>query len=216
MATRSAEGRQNLLAAARRLIAEKGLEGLKVRPLAQEAGVSPGLVIYHFPDRDSMRFEVHESLVAEYLRSRLRVVDAQRDPRHQLVASVIAGVPPFVDLSLIRPLFEMHGLARRSEPHARLMTGLWNDEVALYERIIGTGVAEGHFQPARPVPEVAQSLLALEDGLALHQVSNNTALTAETAVSAFVRAAAAQLGCESLPEVTDEVHIQVSAELSAP
>lgn len=196
-----ADKRQSLLAAARRLIGEEGLEGLKVRPLAEAAGVSVGLVVYHFPDRQQMRLEVHESLVQEYLRARVIAVEAESDPRRRLLASVASGLPPLADVTVIRPLFELHGLARRSGSHSTLLSRLWESEVGLYMRVIDEGVAARWFGPVVSVEDAARALLALEDGLALHQVSNNVLLPAEAAVATFVDVAASLLRCPSLAEL---------------
>lgn len=194
-------GRQSLLKAARRLIANGGLEGLTVRPLAHAAGVSVGLVTYYFPDRAQMRLEVHETLVQEYLSTRLRAVDAERDPRRKLLVSVASGIPPSADPSVIGPLFELHGLARRSGPHSSLLSRLWEEELKLLICVIAEGVDAGWFAPAMPIEDAASALLALEDGLALHRISNNVLLSPGEAVAKFVKAAEVLLRCPSLSEL---------------
>lgn len=209
MVRETTEGRQSLLAAARRVIAEQGLEGLKVRSLAEAAGVSVGLVVYHFPDRDAMRLEVHRSLVADYLRRRVELVGAHVDPRRQVIASAVAGVPPLMDAGVIRPLFELHGLARRSEAHATLMTRLWEDEMQIYVDVIEAGIESDYFAPSREVQNVAQSLLALEDGLALHQVSGNAALPPSAAIEIFAQSATEQLGCPSLVALASLTDVEI-------
>ncbi|EHN12783.1 Transcriptional regulator TetR family [Patulibacter medicamentivorans] len=55
------EGRDALLEAATRVIARDGFRGLTYRAVAQEAGVTHGLVSYHFGSRDAL---VHETLAA--------------------------------------------------------------------------------------------------------------------------------------------------------
>ncbi|WP_320669802.1 TetR/AcrR family transcriptional regulator [Patulibacter defluvii] len=55
------EGRDALLDAATRVIARDGFRGLTYRAVAQEAGVTHGLVSYHFGSRDAL---VHETLAA--------------------------------------------------------------------------------------------------------------------------------------------------------
>jgi AcrR family transcriptional regulator len=48
------EGREALLAAAVRIVATKGLRHLTYRAVAQEAGVTHGLVTHHFGSRDAL------------------------------------------------------------------------------------------------------------------------------------------------------------------
>lgn len=46
--------RANILAASTRSIAQFGVRGLRVNDVAAEAGVSPGLLYYHFKDRSGL------------------------------------------------------------------------------------------------------------------------------------------------------------------
>ena len=51
---RSRESFQRLLAAAREVVAEKGLEGATIPRIAQRAGLSPGAIYRRFPDKDAL------------------------------------------------------------------------------------------------------------------------------------------------------------------
>ena len=46
--------RSQILRAAARRIARDGVRGLRVTDVAEEAGVSPGLLYYHFTDRSGL------------------------------------------------------------------------------------------------------------------------------------------------------------------
>lgn len=59
----STDSRERLLAAAKSLLADKGLGGLSVRAVAAKAGVNLGLVSYHFGGKDAL---VRESLQSVY------------------------------------------------------------------------------------------------------------------------------------------------------
>ncbi|MEZ5096013.1 MAG: helix-turn-helix domain-containing protein [Nocardioides sp.] len=52
--------RASIRNAALRLFAERGPEGVTVREIATEAGVSPGLVVHHFGSKDGLRAAVDE------------------------------------------------------------------------------------------------------------------------------------------------------------
>ncbi len=195
---RTGLGRQKLLAAVREVISEHGVGGLRVRRIAAAAGVSPPLVLYHYPDQASMMVTVHRDLVADYLAFREAAARSGDGPVERLRACAKAGLPPSVAAELVAPLFELHVLARRSEEHARLMAELWSSEVALYEEIIADGARSGVFAPSRPVSDVAASILAMEDGLALHLVGNNDELSGERALFELLHLAAAELRCPEL------------------
>jgi AcrR family transcriptional regulator len=60
-------GREALLAAAVRVVAERGLRNLTYRAVAEEAGVTHGLVTYHFGTREALlaealRYSLHRSV----------------------------------------------------------------------------------------------------------------------------------------------------------
>jgi AcrR family transcriptional regulator len=198
---RPGPSKNNLIRAARNVIGERGLEGVRVREIASEAGVSPGSVLYHYPDHDQLMLAVHETLVTDYFDTRQGAQADLTDAKDKLVATVVAGFPPYANEAVIRALFEMHGLARRSSHHATLMTTLWQREENLYRQILTQGIADRSFHLSRPVDEVARILLALEDGLALHLVSNNSALGHDLALKVFLAVASTELGCPGLLEV---------------
>lgn len=60
----AAANRQRILAAARELLAEKGVEGLTMQAVAEAAGVGKGTVFHRFGDRDGLT----GALIDEYMR----------------------------------------------------------------------------------------------------------------------------------------------------
>ena len=55
--------RAHLIAAAQRVLARDGLVGLRVREVAAEAQVSPGSVIYYYPDSFQLAVEALDLVV---------------------------------------------------------------------------------------------------------------------------------------------------------
>jgi len=70
---KNAAKRDHILAAAKALFAEAGLEGASLRAIAARAGYTPAALYFHFPSR--------EAIYAEVL----------RDSLHRLQAAVAAG-----------------------------------------------------------------------------------------------------------------------------
>lgn len=191
--------RRNVLDAVGRIVTARGIEGIRIREIAAEAELSPGAVLYHFPDHAELLHAVHADTVRRYVEGRIGAARApDSDPVGRLLAVLRAGVPPWANEHVIRLLYEMHGLARRSPRHADLLTELWQDEQTLYADIIADGVAQGVFAVDATVADVAAGLLALEDGLVLHRISNNTQMPSERVVAVFARVAAEQLRCPGI------------------
>ncbi len=185
------------------LVAARGLEGIRIRESAAEAELSPGAVLYHFPDHSQLLYAVHVDTVRRYVEGRAAAAavtdaDADADAAQRLIAVMRAGVPPWANEHVIRLLYGLHDLARRSQEHADLLTELWRDEQALYVEIIRAGMADGIFAVDGTPEEVAAGLLALEDGLVLHRISNNSEISSDRAVAVFAGIAAEQLGCPRL------------------
>lgn len=72
---REAPGRDQLLDAALHLIGERGLKAATVRAVAEQAGVTPGLVVHHFGTKDRLAAQVDELVLARF--SAAMAVDAE-------------------------------------------------------------------------------------------------------------------------------------------
>lgn len=173
--------REQLIGAALRAINERGRDNVRIRDIAAEAGVSPGSVLYHYPELGDLMFDVHRTVVDRFYRHRADAVDAQASAAGKLAAAIETGLPSGRGDEVARVLYEMHGLTERSSAHSALMTGLYDREVALYDAVLEIGRATGEFAFSRPAREIAATLVALEDGLGLHLMSNNTSVERDAA-----------------------------------
>jgi AcrR family transcriptional regulator len=175
------ERRRDLVRAATRAIADTGVAGLRIRDVAAQAGLSPGLVSYYYRSLDELILDVHADAVRRFYSARRDAIDGVDDPLAQLRELVRRGVPDDVDDLLCRVLYELHVHATRSAPHAALMSSLWEQEVSLYELVL-TRVAERDDLALRSSPRrLAETIVALEDAVGLHVVGHNPAMTVERA-----------------------------------
>ncbi|MFF9123975.1 TetR/AcrR family transcriptional regulator [Streptomyces sp. NPDC014889] len=192
--------RQALVTAAGRAIAERGLEGLRIKDIADAAGVSQGSVLYYYPELDDLVLEVHRGAVEGYLASRQRAYDEApaADPAARLRALLHSGLPSMTEDPVHGLLYELHRRAGRSPGHAELMTSLFAREVALYTTALEVGAATGVFSLAASAHDLAHGLVALEDGYGLHIVSRNAALRPERARELILAHTRAMTGCAEL------------------
>ncbi|WP_243768658.1 TetR/AcrR family transcriptional regulator [Leifsonia sp. TF02-11] len=215
-----APSRRSVLDAVGRIVAERGLEGIRVREIAAEANLSPGAVLYHFPDQSDLLMAVHRDIVARYIDGRRGAIDPEVDAWTNLLNVMRAGVPGWADEKMIRLLYEMHGLARRSQPHAELLSDLWIAERSIYRDIIESGIRAGDFSPPEEPDVVAAQLLALEDGLVLHQISRNENVDGEAVVKTFAQASSTLLaradGSRLLPDSGGVQHMSGCPQPFAP
>ncbi|GAA1247629.1 TetR/AcrR family transcriptional regulator [Streptomyces sp. NPDC056121] len=190
--------REALVDAAGRAIAERGLEGLRIKDIAAEAGMSAGSVLYYYPEMDELVLEVHRGAVERYLAARQGAVDGATGAVARLRALVGSGLPGGSGDAVHGLLFELHRRADRSSGHATLMASLFAREVALYATVLEVGAAVGEFTLTEPVADLARNLVALEDGYGLHIVSRNAELTPDVARRLLLGYARTVTGCPEL------------------
>ncbi|MQA09016.1 MAG: TetR family transcriptional regulator [Pseudonocardiaceae bacterium] len=191
-----ARRRDELVTAAGRAIVRRGMTGLRVRDIAEEAGLSAGSVSYYYPDLDVLVLEVHQDAVDRFYWARARAAESEADPRRRLVRLVEAGMPADEHDPVSRVLYETHLHASRSRTHAVLMTALWDREVSLYSAALAHGRDTGAFALRGSIGDVAANAVALEDAYGLHIVGRNSSLSVPRAQQLVLRYLETETGCE--------------------
>ncbi|MGW5097665.1 TetR/AcrR family transcriptional regulator [Streptomyces nodosus] len=192
--------REALVSAAGRAIAERGLEGLRIKDIADAAGVSQGSVLYYYPELDDLVLEVHRGAVENFLASRQRTYDEALPgtPVARLRALLESGLPDTAEDPVHGLLYELHRRAGRSPGHAELMASLFAREVALYTTALEVGAATGVFALTASAHDLAHGIVALEDGYGLHIISRNAALRLDRARGLMLAHARVVTGCPEL------------------
>src|SRR5689334_1496927 len=85
--------RRELKAAARRVIAVRGIEGTRIKDVAEASGLSPQSVLYYYPDIDDLIEEAIRHTLERFAQRRLAAVTDAVDPRAALVATIREGLP---------------------------------------------------------------------------------------------------------------------------
>jgi AcrR family transcriptional regulator len=76
--------KDELVEIAYRLIAEKGLEGFRIRQVAAEAGIDNGTLHYHFPSKEALIHGVVDYLVEDLQRNRAGQEQASQNALEEL------------------------------------------------------------------------------------------------------------------------------------
>jgi AcrR family transcriptional regulator len=169
-----AEPAQRILAAARQLVGERGIEGAHVGAIAEAAGLSRGLVRYYFGSKDGLLAEVMEAEA----RDRLVLLREQLGPAKsadELVAGMAALLADFMraDRGAHLVAQELGGLALRdadvSARRAQLRAGYRSEFAAILRGKQESGViALGE----AGADGVAAALIALGQGLATEALAD--------------------------------------------
>ncbi len=157
--------RRDLIEATFRCLDRDGLAGTGVRAIAQEAGVSIGLIRHHFQDKDQLIAATYRFVADQlYLRSSQAAEAAGGTPWDRLRAFLVAGnLPPFLERSYIRVRFMLWGAAI-TDPVIRAAHDATYQRYRLALRDLIAAVRE--LPAGHPDAEsLSRSLLAFLDGL---------------------------------------------------
>jgi AcrR family transcriptional regulator len=189
-----AERRRQLANAGRRVLLERGAVGVRVKDIAERAGITPSSVLYYYPRLDELMIEVSREAMERYAERRSTRVRALADPVDQLKLAVELGVPTGPDDDESRLLYELDAFVGASPAFRVLSSAFFDRQVALYEHVLETGAARGSFRLAAPAASLARGLVAMEDGLGLQVVIGHPGLDSSEAKRILLSHASAVTG----------------------
>lgn len=161
---------ERILEAAARVLADRGATGLSMADVAAAAGVSKGLIHYHYRDKDALLARL-AGWLAEEVESRERAALRGVAPG-EAVDALWRWLEYELALGDIRALLELSRLREGDAPvAARTATSQRRETAAatitaLFERLA--------LRPRIPAPMLAEVLVAFVDGLALDAVNGPT------------------------------------------
>ncbi len=135
--------RRALIEAALRSLARDGQEGLSIRRIAAEAGVSVGLINHHFPSRVALVAEVYRLLhgrLAEAFEAAIR--QAVPEARARLSAYFRASFSPRnLDADILHIWIIFWGLSRSTSEIRAVREETYAASLGVLERLIGEVMA---------------------------------------------------------------------------
>ncbi|MFF8593218.1 TetR/AcrR family transcriptional regulator [Streptomyces sp. NPDC015220] len=165
---RNAPPREEVLAAAMEMIAERGLEKLTMAALGREVGMSSGHLLYYFGSKDELLLRTLEWSESRLGAERGRLLTRTAPARERLDAYVALYVPdghrdPHWTLWL-----EVWNRSLNAGEDARdrqaAIEGAWHRDLAA---LVAEGVSRGEFRPV-DADRFAARLRALLDGFSIH------------------------------------------------
>ncbi len=147
--------RQDLLAAATRVLAEKGLHETKISDIAAAADVGVGTFYLHFPTKEAL----FDAVVEDTVRRLKATTDAARANARDVLEKVRAGNAAFCRFAQ-----DNRSVFRIVFGHAAAYNDVVHRAQALFaadiEETIREGIASGVFAPL-PIAVVAQALVGM-------------------------------------------------------
>jgi AcrR family transcriptional regulator len=169
---------------------------VRVKDIAERAGLAPSSVLYYYPSLDDLLLEVAREAMERYAERRAEAVQAVHGAVNRLRLAIHLGVPtgPADDES--RLLYELDALTGSSPAFSVLSSSYFDRQVALYESVLDAGAAGGELELSGPVKRIARALVALEDGLGLQVVIGHPAIDAAEAERILIDYASAATGAD--------------------
>ncbi len=186
--------RKMLVEAALACLARDGIGGFTIDRICREAGVSRGLIGHYFGGKDGLLIEVYRgSLYGGIARRATEGGSAQQGPEAALLSMVDATfAPDFFDRKMVRvwlALWDEISVNRALRAVHRELYGGYRDRVA--QAIAGVAAKRGREVDAAAL---AQSFVALADGLWLEWSLDEAAVDPIRAKAAAVAMLGAHLG----------------------
>ncbi|MGW2518973.1 TetR/AcrR family transcriptional regulator [Streptomyces sp. NPDC001617] len=155
------EGREALLKAAVRVVGRRGLRHLTYRAVAEEAGVTHGLVVHHFGSRDAL---IEESLAYAV---RTSLSSSLLEPGTGRPEDYVSGLPAMVEDDADGQAYQYELLLE-----ARRRPELLPQVRALYDEYFDASRRElDRILPEGAAPAFNRLVFAALDGLVLHQLT---------------------------------------------
>jgi AcrR family transcriptional regulator len=176
--------RSQILTAAADELARRGREGLRLKDVADAAGVTSGAILYYYADLADLLAAVFISNSKVYVKRRQRAIETHTSWPDKLVACIRTGVPAPQLRQSSQVLFELYPLSFRNHALAAHQRQFIRDQTALYEGVLDGGSASGDFR-LRSAPSFhARQFVALEDGYAMDVLSGER--TSEEVIAALL------------------------------
>ncbi|MFE3326595.1 TetR/AcrR family transcriptional regulator [Streptomyces sp. NPDC059176] len=185
--------RTAILEAAARVIAQRGIRGLRVEELAEEAGVSTSLIYYHFRDRAGLLAGTLDFINTRAEHYTHPATDPATDPRghlEEMLLLELQDTPAVVENSTAWGELRSSAVFQPElRDQLRTTTDGWNDYTrGLIHRAQQTGRASPDISPE----DAADRLTALVEGLSKRWLSDT--LTLDRARHLLRGAITAELG----------------------
>lgn len=174
----AAEARSKILAAAADCIVRDGLAQVRMASIARTAGVSSGLLHYHFDTKELLFGEVlrYSHAVSAELNQRA-MARAGQGPAERLSSFLDRCLPSDEQRAHEWLLWQELALLCIRDPHlAEVGAELYEDLYATVARIVTEGLAAGVFDTALDPRALAETAVALCDGLGARVLANDPRL----------------------------------------
>src|SRR6478736_3389547 len=143
----SATRRDELLAIAARLFADKGFKNTTVRDIADAAGILSGSLYHHFDSKESMVDEILRGFLDDLFHRYSAIVERDLGPRATLESVVIASFEAIDEHHSAVAIYQAEARHLAEQPRFGYIRDRLVEFRNLWRDVLRAGVADGTFRP---------------------------------------------------------------------
>lgn len=144
--TSSSNRRDELLALARKLFAERGFKATTVREIADAAGILSGSLYHHFDSKESMADEILREFLDDLFGRYRDIVARQLGPRKTLEQIVVASFESIDKHNDAVAIYQSEARYLSQFPRFGYIDELFAEFRAMWHSILDDGIAAGVFR----------------------------------------------------------------------
>jgi AcrR family transcriptional regulator len=208
--------RPQILDATARVVARRGLTGLRLADVAEEAGVSIGTVQHYFGTREALLREtfahVSNLAVERWLREEQNGADAWT----RLVGLVDIILDPATFRDRWTRWMQFWAAYARDPKLRRRMSKSYEEWRRPFYRVFEAGIESGDFRPAIPLDALVDRIVALFDGLAIQVILEAPGASIERMRALLLETLANDLGLAAQKTQKRERYVRTASRSARP
>jgi AcrR family transcriptional regulator len=186
--------RGQIVAVARKIVADEGLEALTIGSLEARLAFSRGVITYHFQNKDDIVHAVLESAIEEINAGTDAQLGANLSSDEKLRTILKMYVKGFLEhVEATRILLSFWGRIGSDKRARKANANLYAAYRKGAAQMIEAGKAAGEFMPETSVDAVAAWLVGVVIGIAMQSYFEKGAIDADAAIEEAAQAALARL-----------------------
>jgi AcrR family transcriptional regulator len=193
------ERRALILEAGARVVSSRGVDRTRLIDVADEAGVSIGLLQHYFGTREGLLSEVFLAAIKDSVYNWRRLAAEESDPFLRLVALIRYSLSGRLPFNHVWSLYvEFWALSNR-DPAMRQLSeevyAIWAEPI---REAISEGVALGRFALSSPVEDITDRLVSEIDGIGIRVLLGHPGMTRERMCRLLIDDLKIHLGVEAV------------------
>jgi AcrR family transcriptional regulator len=159
--------RNQILEAAEKVFAERGIDKTRMDDIVRASGLSKGALYWYYRSKDAIIHALVDRFFGGEIRRTERLVESEGSATERIRRFLKNIIGEIRRIELLLPLgYEFFAMAARSPSARQSLQKYYSQYIQLLAKMIQQGIDAGEFRQMDPV-EVALAISALFEGLAL-------------------------------------------------